>query len=1153
MYRFKFTVIMAVRGDNEYLEQTINSVIHQNAGFEKNIQFIMSLSGVSEECEQLCREYQENYPENIVILQTKSETDAAAWNEALRYREGRYINFIAPGDKLTANALNEVYSFFAYYSPSIDIVVIPVCDFGAVRGIEPEYAEMGRANGIKNLLSFPHLLNLSASASFYKTQIFDTELFDETRTDDCAAEFNIRIQKTRPMFGFVGAKRVKSYHRVLSDGVSSAATFPTGDEALNALSILDSAVFAGDHDRELTSYEKETVIYFCRKYLFMSDKIVFSSDEQKEEFLSVIRRYLKGVDTEFILTRSKYADRLNLIIALLELKGDSFANQLASRRYLNTMRLSISVTECVVKNDTAFFEVKYFNYGYDAHPYIVDQNNFYYAAFEDREVDCSLNSTYGMMKLDNVHICRFAVRVNTVAPIVLRFVMRDGVNNCYTNLRAIGTSQRGRFTSRDKNIGVYFDNYVVYFSGFNFKIVPRRKALDYNDYVERSYRCILKDFRRNAFFRLFAQEEKKYILINDRPMKAGDNGEALFRYIRDNVPELRDYTYFVIRKNSSDYERMKPDGHVVALGSSEHKKLFINARFIFSPHLIFEYYNPFTREEYRFFADLCSAKLVWLQHGVIMNDVFRGCNRLAVQFDYYVCSVLGEYNMMSSDPYFYKRDQLLLTGLPRYDILRDESENVITIAPTWRRTLTGQLLPDGTHAPIDNIRETDYYRQFENVLTNERFLDMLRRTGMRCEFFLHPEMLCYSDEFKEFENDVVTVLDASEICYNKVFAKSKLFISDYSSTTVDFAYLFKPLIYFQFDRDEFFKDQYLPGWFEYRSKGFGDVIETADGLIDKIMFYCNNGFKIEQKYDERIRNTFKFHDKNNSRRLLDATVFAHNGIPGDYDDRYDSFIPEEYIGAEKTDMGENIVFLTDISLPGDSENIFNHKTVVRRLENGGVYEFTSGKGSVISSEGELCDVYEVAVFDKDAGDVYASAAFVCGCERTQKFDFTVPAAGNYELCVYAGLRRHTENKSLELSGAKLVMTASYEIKCSGALSEEIAVPDAEAINAKFAAYPDDDNYKNICLCKSLETGKLYEFSVSDVKLLSGGAKTCELRAFGDGADMRMKILTDKAEQTFKFFIPQNASDIKLYFYSGEFADTSGTLISVGGVSLKKSI
>ena len=72
---------------------------------------------------------------------------------------------------------------------------------------------------------------------------------------------------------------------------------------------------------------------------------------------------------------------------------------------------------------------------------------------------------------------------------------------------------------------------------------------------------------------------KKYILINDRPEKACDNGEAIFKYIYKNNPEIAKYTYFVIDNNNEDYYRLKKCGKVVKLNSRKHKFLYLEFPF----------------------------------------------------------------------------------------------------------------------------------------------------------------------------------------------------------------------------------------------------------------------------------------------------------------------------------------------------------------------------------------------------------------------------------------------------------------------------------------------------------------------------------------------------------------------------------------------
>ena len=45
--------------------------------------------------------------------------------------------------------------------------------------------------------------------------------------------------------------------------------------------------------------------------------------------------------------------------------------------------------------------------------------------------------------------------------------------------------------------------------------------------------------------------------------------------------------------------------------------------------------------------------------------------------------------------------------------------------------------------------------------------------------------------------------------------------------------------------------------------GFGDVIESEEELVDKIIEYMDNGCEMEEKYKDRVNKFFKYIDQNN--------------------------------------------------------------------------------------------------------------------------------------------------------------------------------------------------------------------------------------------------------------------------------------------------
>ena len=102
----------------------------------------------------------------------------------------------------------------------------------------------------------------------------------------------------------------------------------------------------------------------------------------------------------------------------------------------------------------------------------------------------------------------------------------------------------------------------------------------------------------------------------------------------------------------------------------------------------------------------------------------------------------------------------------------------------------------------------------------------------------------------------------------KLLKESALLITDYSSVYMDFAYMKKPIIYFQFDQEEYRSKQYEEGYFNYNRNGFGDVITDEKSTIIKIEEYIENDYKIEKKYMNRMNNFFELNDSNNSERIF---------------------------------------------------------------------------------------------------------------------------------------------------------------------------------------------------------------------------------------------------------------------------------------------
>ncbi len=112
MKDFKFSIITAIYNSERYLEESIESVISQDIGFEDNVQLILVDDGSTDKSRDIAIGYGNKYPNNILVLTNENEGVASARNLGLKHVEGKHVNFMDSDDKLSPNTLTAVEEFF---------------------------------------------------------------------------------------------------------------------------------------------------------------------------------------------------------------------------------------------------------------------------------------------------------------------------------------------------------------------------------------------------------------------------------------------------------------------------------------------------------------------------------------------------------------------------------------------------------------------------------------------------------------------------------------------------------------------------------------------------------------------------------------------------------------------------------------------------------------------------------------------------------------------------------------------------------------------------------------------------------------------------------------------------------------------------------
>ena len=82
-------------------------------------------------------------------------------------------------------------------------------------------------------------------------------------------------------------------------------------------------------------------------------------------------------------------------------------------------------------------------------------------------------------------------------------------------------------------------------------------------------------YRLTYFWKKLFKKEPLWLLC-DRSFRAGDNGEALFRYIQKKIDGEEDVRFFLY-KDSVDYERLKKIGKVIPFHTFRYKVNFLLA------------------------------------------------------------------------------------------------------------------------------------------------------------------------------------------------------------------------------------------------------------------------------------------------------------------------------------------------------------------------------------------------------------------------------------------------------------------------------------------------------------------------------------------------------------------------------------------------
>ncbi len=864
------SVIIPVYNAEKYIKRAVQSVQRQSLP-QKQIEIILiddgSKDGSPAICDQLGKQHS-----NIRVFHQENKGVSAARNKGIDEARGKYLAYLDADDRLSKETLKNVAAFFDRHYEETDIVGYSLVECFPGGGQEFHYRDrILKETKIEKVGLVP--VNLTTVNVFVKNLNEANIRFREDMQFHEDIDYALRAAAENGTFGYV--KEACYYYErgtgSVTDTVGNAEYFFGPSTEM--------------YERWMSDYRENTEVLRYAKLTIINDlawnirKISKIKEGQnlniESEYVGRIIRIMAQIDEEMIWEHPALEKEEKLLLAAM---NHSSKEQTAHPKF---SRQPVRLEFLHIKNDCLLLEGLTQTYG------TTGEGCSFLLKVNGKEVPCD---TYRREKEDRYFSGRMILKgIGFKGKILLNPAV-----SCY-EISVEQVIQGGVYPRKQLIYGKFFP-LSVYTTAYYHRegwVLTHTCDMDKlivtpeNHYmkIKHEYLFLRELWKKNRIggrkavivriiYHLLKKQKRKQVwLISDRIMKAGDNGEALYRFLmKFHKKEYR--LYFLLNKKSLDYEKIKQIGKVIPFYSPQHKLLHLLCDYNISSQADMYNINPFYGYHDGYKDLLADNKFVFLQHGVIKDDLSDWLEKPNRNLFGFVTSAAPEYRSVLYGAYGYNETEVWLTGLPRFDNLSNKRSNKkqITIMPTWRKYLMGQPERETAGRELKkDFYDSDFLRFYNNLLNHPRLLVKAKEADYSIVFFPHPML---QKSLSAFQKNKQVHLAGSEQSYQQIYSESSLIVTDYSSAIFDFAYMEKPIIYTQFDREEFFSGEhvYQKGYFDYEKDGFGEVEYDLESTVDRIIEYMENGCIMKEQYRERVRKFFAFHDKNNCQRVYEKLI-----------------------------------------------------------------------------------------------------------------------------------------------------------------------------------------------------------------------------------------------------------------------------------------
>ena len=849
-FAFKATVIVPVYNVEKYLDACMQSLIEQTIDFSL-VEVLLVNDGSKDNSAEICQRYADKYS-NVRFFTKENEGLSKTRNFGLRHATGKYIFYLDSDDTLSPETIKDVTDYFDTVYDSVDMVTYRITQYfkGQPSVYHFRYRTLRRTgvydlNDIKNAFITQTNINICV-----KNELQNNILFDESpefRHEDEKYCCDILLKKMKIGFCNSGEYRYNrnNAESIVSTFFSPYYIFETSMEFYENL-------FNSFKGRVPPYFQG--IVFNDLRWKLKEDKLLpyHYSPEDFQKAQERINNLLRKIDADTIILHPSVNEYH--IHYWLSRKPDCFPSVIAregsisvaadGKKIFSAASFPVMMRKIFTENGKArllsFIKSPVFNHlQRDDWEIIVEDNGkrralesftSVFSAQDSVEYTNDFPAFFCEWTADEKHDIKFFVKVRGV--------------EYPTDLLAEPTavfSRKVRWYVRGKT--------KFSLSGRTLKSEPvsEEQILEAELKQSKNFKGKTKKLRRAA---IDYRSKHRVWLYYDLHTVDFDNGYYQFKNdIKHDDGVERYYVYSRDYKDIDALFTKEEQEHLIKFGSERHKLLYLSSEFIFTAFYGVTPVSPFGSAAGEVpFADLMRFKTIYLQHGVLHASLRSQNSVERCRADKIVISAPFEMrNYMTN--YHYPKDNLIPTGMPRYDHIdkNREPKNRILFAPSWRKYLTQEINSSKWELIEGKVKNSDYFRNFSKFLESPELHEILESEDMYLDVKLHP-IIADAKGLFDIKSPRVVLAGA-----HVDVEDYKAFITDFSSFVFDFAYLNRPVLYFVPDYGQFkagmnhYRELDLP--FE---EAFGPLVLEAEKAVEEVKKMAGLGFEPEEIYKERM-------------------------------------------------------------------------------------------------------------------------------------------------------------------------------------------------------------------------------------------------------------------------------------------------------------